>query len=321
MTTRDHVSILEAAYVEAGDDADWEERLLESLSTIDEGLGVVVGGFERLPDGHARRNTSFRGTSAPELLARFEGMVDGMPPGDVSVCFSFVNSGKTGSSVGVGNFAAYDAIMRPLGAGDCLGVFGLVDWKTTYGVYVPLRERRGETPGRSRRLQRLGAHLGAARRARSAHRDEAILEAGGRVAHLEGEAIAERETLRDRVCAIDRARTAAGRADLEAALDAWTALCDGRWSLLDRFDSDGRRYVVARRNHPGLGRPLALSPREEQVVKLHAMGQSSKYVAYTLGLSPATVSAHLRTGMRKLGLASKADLVALWTAVHPEWDA
>jgi DNA-binding CsgD family transcriptional regulator len=110
---------------------------------------------------------------------------------------------------------------------------------------------------------------------------------------------------------IDRARTKAGRADADAALDAWQGLVSGRWSLVDVFEQGGRRLLVARENEPEPPPEVRLSQRERQVVAYAVMGQSQKLIAYTLGLSIASVSAHLTSACRKLGVASRVQLAAV----------
>jgi DNA-binding CsgD family transcriptional regulator len=91
----------------------------------------------------------------------------------------------------------------------------------------------------------------------------------------------------------------------------WKGLVAGTWSLVERFESDGRRYLVAKRNAPDLGRRLRLSEGEARVVKLSALGHSQKYVAYALGLSQPMVSAHLASAMLKLRVRSRAELLTL----------
>jgi len=81
-----------------------------------------------------------------------------------------------------------------------------------------------------------------------------------------------------------------------------------RWSLVDRFDSDGRRFLVARRNEPDVRDPRALSPRERQVAAFAALGHSNKLIAYTLGLSASTIATHLAAAMRKLAVRSRVEL-------------
>ena len=54
----------------------------------------------------------------------------------------------------------------------------------------------------------------------------------------------------------------------------------------------------------------ALAPRELSVAMLYAQGQSHKYIAATLGLTPATVRTYLRTAYAALGVRNKLELVA-----------
>lgn len=54
-----------------------------------------------------------------------------------------------------------------------------------------------------------------------------------------------RDELRRATLAFDRARTKKMRADVELATKQWWPLVVSRWSLLDDFASDGRRFVVA----------------------------------------------------------------------------
>jgi DNA-binding NarL/FixJ family response regulator len=58
------------------------------------------------------------------------------------------------------------------------------------------------------------------------------------------------------------------------------------------------------------GRPVvALSPREREVIRLIALGNSSKEIARLLGISPRTVDTYRNRLMEKLGLRSVADVV------------
>jgi DNA-binding CsgD family transcriptional regulator len=142
---------------------------------------------------------------------------------------------------------------------------------------------------------------------------EAILRPDGTIEHAEEPAKAPRKraTLRRFAIEIDRARSRLRRDDPDRALEVWTALTSGRWTLLDHFDKDGRRYLVARRNDPRIAEPFALSERERQVVAYAARGQSCKLIGYELGLSPSVVSRELASAMSKLGVRGRAELVAL----------
>lgn len=59
-------------------------------------------------------------------------------------------------------------------------------------------------------------------------------------------------------------------------------------------------------------RPITaqLTAREREVSQLLVLGQSSKLIARTLGISPRTVEAHRTRLMRKLNAASASELVA-----------
>jgi DNA-binding CsgD family transcriptional regulator len=154
---------------------------------------------------------------------------------------------------------------------------------------------------------------------RSVSDEEAILSPDGKCEHAAppAQGRASRESLREAVKAIDRARGRTRRRDQDEALAIWKGLCSGRWSLVDRFESDGRRYVVAFRNDPSVRDPRALTPRERQIATHAALGYSNKLIAYALGLSISTVGWHLSRAMRKLGAASRADLVRLFSAFNP----
>src|SRR5262249_38065861 len=142
-------------------------------------------------------------------------------------------------------------------------------------LQVPL-PRIERTPALVRRTwARMAAHLGAGLRLRrelgsasAFDGAEAILSPSGRVDHAEEPApsTGAREQLRAAAVRIDRARGRLRRSDPGEALELWGGLVAGRWSLVDHFERSGRRYVVARRNDPGVEDPRALNLRERQVV-------------------------------------------------------
>jgi DNA-binding CsgD family transcriptional regulator len=185
---------------------------------------------------------------------------------------------------------------------------------------------------RSRRLwARVSTHLAAARRMRAVLHDdahaaedrlEAALTPSGRLAHAEGPARQRlaREALQEAVRRQERARGRMRRQDPEAATEAWSALVTGRWSLVDRFESDGRRYLVARPNEVRVPDPRALTERERVIAHLAALGKTNKLIAYELGLSPSTVATHLAGALRKLGLRSRTELVATLAGMAPSDD-
>jgi DNA-binding CsgD family transcriptional regulator len=53
-----------------------------------------------------------------------------------------------------------------------------------------------------------------------------------------------------------------------------------------------------------------LSPREQEVLRLIAAGHSNAQIATTLFVSPRTASTHAAHILAKLGLSSRAELIA-----------
>jgi DNA-binding CsgD family transcriptional regulator len=173
-------------------------------------------------------------------------------------------------------------------------------------------------------LSRVARHIAAAQRLRQSvqrtdHRisldAEAVLDQRGAVLHAEGEARGkvERKLLADATRTLVGAKGRFLDSDPEQVTSLWNALVDGRWSLVDSFDSDGKRFLLARRNALELPEPSALTPAERQVAALFARGHSSKLVAYELGHSASVVSSTLQRALRKLHLRSRAELIALFT--------
>jgi len=164
---------------------------------------------------------------------------------------------------------------------------------------------------------RLGVHIAAGHRLIRSRRVnegelagvDAVLEPSGRLAHVAEDhrdslALA---ALRARVVAVDRAR-AEQRHDWRATTGAWQGLTDGRWSLIDRFDRDGRRYYLARANVPDATHQ-ELTPREAQVARAAALGHSNKLIGYELGIAASTVATHLKSAAHKLGVSSRVELI------------
>jgi DNA-binding NarL/FixJ family response regulator len=125
-----------------------------------------------------------------------------------------------------------------------------------------------------------------------------------------------REALRALVLASERARLR--RTDPDEALELWRGLCDGTWSVVETFDTDGRRYLVLHENEPDVRGLRALSRREEQVVGFAALGHAENLVGYELGLSDSTVRSHLASAMRKLGVRTRYDLILLVSSLRHE---
>jgi DNA-binding CsgD family transcriptional regulator len=72
---------------------------------------------------------------------------------------------------------------------------------------------------------------------------------------------------------------------------------------------DGARYLLVRMRRPVSNR-IQLSPREQEIVRMVAKGHPNKVIADVLNISSWTVCTHLRRIFAKLGVGSRAAMVA-----------
>lgn len=181
----------------------------------------------------------------------------------------------------------------------------------------PFFARLGRTPlapRTSRVLADVAAHLASLARLRKAlggRREtlEAICAPDGRLLHGNAAAVAARTSLAAAVKAMERARGPLRRLDPDEAVATWRAMVEGRWTLVERTDTDGKRLLLAHRND----RPRALGALgriEVAVAGLAALGHSDKYIGYELGIARSTVSTHLARALEKLHLPDRRALVA-----------
>ena len=78
--------------------------------------------------------------------------------------------------------------------------------------------------------------------------------------------------------------------------------------LVDR-EVDRARYLLVRMP-PTNGKRIQLSPREQEIVRMVAKGHPNKVIADVLNISCWTVCTHLRRIFAKLGVGSRAAMVA-----------
>lgn len=113
---------------------------------------------------------------------------------------------------------------------------------------------------------------------------------------------------------MDDGTNAGGPPGHEAA-SVWRDLVEGRTTVIDHFDSDGRRFFVLRANR---GSASALTPRERRVTAAVRRGHANKRIAIELGVAESTVSSILRVAAAKLGVASRLDLVRMLAPLHSD---
>ncbi|CAN5161166.1 hypothetical protein BH09MYX1_BH09MYX1_07220 [soil metagenome] len=283
----DLITAVEAACAHAPTDAAWNARVLDALSVLDEGGGVILAMTEATEDGLVC--TEIGGTASAAIRNAFRACVEALSPDHAALALralggtASMNFGSSETELGLG------PTMRELGVCDCLLAHGVVDEGRTFGAYVPLATTRQVSPDMLKRFQLVGIHLAAGWRAR------------GR-----SQAIPPR--------ALDVAETSA-IPNGDKRLAVWHGVVAGRWSLVSSFERSGRRYLVAKRNLPEAARLRRLTLREAEVVRLAVYAPSQKHVAYTLGISNAVVSRHLSMAMLKLGVTNRNDLSSMVRAL------
>ncbi len=201
-----------------------------------------------------------------------------------------------------------------------------------HGVYLvaPLRKRTSLGAHEREHLQMMAAHFQAGSRLRRALRQPSANGAEETRLPLRAEAVLDPrafrmtdaagaaqdcdsiEEIREAAKNVDRARGRMRESDPLAALELWKALVRGRWSMVDWFDSDSRRFVLAVPNAPTVNDPRGLTKQEARVISLITTGHTNKLIGYQLGLSQARVSALVNSAMRKLGVRTRAQLVKRW---------
>jgi DNA-binding CsgD family transcriptional regulator len=327
----DAISIVEAAYDCESDICGWLGRLSsQAAPRMNRGFGIGVALYEPgiAPDWMplATRYSNEKIFSAmmrmclqfPAVFHRLNSVMSHV--GTVTEILKMTSAEAT-------SWPPFVEYMHPLGIRDVAGIIARDPSGHAIVFHVPTPDLRRPTRREAATWSRIAAHVSAGARLRRAlpgQKDDvagsadAVLSPSGSIAHAElpAQSPRARESLRQAAKAIDRARSKA-RSNEDEALDLWQGLVAGGWSLVDQFDSDGRRFLVARKNDPEVKDPRALTLRERQVLAYVAMGHSIKLIAYCLGVSPSSVSVSRAMAMRKLALRSPADVVRLFASPAP----
>lgn len=320
------LDVVDAAYKVDLPDAQWLQELAQAaLPHLDRGFGLAVFEYFK-PEG-----------TQPQIIQRFHQGI----PGELERIYSAVFA-KMDPAIRLKPFRLGPCIT----GSELMGLrkefrdephmkkfvqrFGMYD-----SIWITAAEPSGHGVGfhagrpsiqwaslqEKKRWGRVAAHLSTAVRLRHALRGrdtkhageigEAVLDPQGRVHDASGAARSPsaRELLRRAVLALEASRGTLRDTDPDASLDARKALVSARWSLLDRVELDGKRYIVARENPPGAPGPEALSPRERQVLAYAKLGHHNKLIAYELGIADSTVRVLLSRAAGKLGVRSRRDLL------------
>jgi len=323
------IDIVEASYDLELDNSYWLPNLLETGAPIlDFGLGFAGGLWAgQAPDGQPliaqwcaapgcadllRRYTLAAQAAGPELVAQ----TAQANAGSLDV---LSDSKDTWPRV-------YRALTENIGCKDMLTLFASDPDLHGATISIPSPTIIELSAQGRRHWQMLGIHITAGHRLRRNLIDINVEGVPATEMPLDAEALVDptkfvvsqaagdargrkaSELIRQAALRVDRARGKLRKTDPESALELWQGLVCGRWSLVDWFDTDGRRFVLAKPNAPKIIDPRGLTEREAQVATYAARGESGKLISYRLGLSPARVSTLLTSAMHKLGVKNRAEL-------------
>jgi DNA-binding CsgD family transcriptional regulator len=326
------IELTEAVYDLEMEDGAWIPNLLQvALPVLDHGLGVAATAYTRDPSApEFTVHQKFVVSGPSDLLARIDRVVGEWPR---EVYRELLRPGivATLSDVAAEHPECLEAYGRHIDG--CRDVFGItaVD-PNGYGILVfAFLPEVIRLKGRDRELWKMvGAHVAAGHRLRRAmvtaqsatelpHNAEAVIDPT-RLQLTDAAGLAQNKeaanALREAAVQIDRARGKTRKSDPAAAIEMWKGLTEGRWSLVDWFDSDDRRFVLALPNAPRVTDPRGLSERESLVTTYAMHGDSAKVIGYRLGISKGAVSGALKSAMRKLGVKTRAQLIERFSAFH-----
>jgi len=323
------IDLTEAAYdLELADQA-WLPTILErGLPALEQGLGVAGYEYGHPRDGGPVELRNLYVASGPADFAERHLRALSTTPPEVLREQLGRGSATTGSEYSkdhpeqLAHYVSHVDYCK-----DVLFLTAIDPQGAGVAIVAPLGEVTTLSPQEAQRWQMLAAHVEAGHRLRQGLATKAAADLAGTELPHDAEAILDTSTfrisdaigparkrssterLRRAAVAVDRARGAMRSTDPDTALEIWKALVQGRWSMVDWFDTDGRRFVLALPNSPDVLDPRGLTERESQVVTYAASGHTNKMIAYRLGLSSSHVSLLIRSAMRKLGVRTRAQLV------------
>lgn len=317
------LDVVRAGYGLSVSDPEWLRSLLETSSALlDRGEGLMAYTYDA--STRAVRFGEFATTG--RASASFERLAECVARQDAEVQYRIYRTGgafgSTSQLLGLGarleQAPFFVERFHPIGVRDFLTLNATDPTGMGLALCAPVRAISEPSASTRAAWARAAAHLAAAFRLRRGLGTtspmvsaEAILTPAGRIEHVEEGASSRRARSSLRRATKILEATTQRKASAPDAMHAWTALVEGKWSMIDCFDSDGKRFIVARRNDPRIPSQLALSEQEGQIIAYARLGHGMKLIAYELGLPLSTVAVLLERGMKKLGLRSRQELVSM----------
>jgi DNA-binding NarL/FixJ family response regulator len=312
------IELVEVAYARAPDDQSWADRVVAAarcLPPFNETTSLqIVEYTPALTSVHLPVATAPWFTS--ELREGLERHLLEILELDVALFHAYFSppslvatNREIDATLSPDSLACIRGIRRNLGITEGLAM--VLQPSPGVAIAVVAQQDEGFRLGRSQRttLTRAAIHLETAFRLR--RRPEvvrAVLDVDGTIRDRLG-GLRSPTALAEQARRIERARTNRSKTG-EGGLALWTALVEGELSLVERTVGARREYLVVE-NAPERCPMKALSPAELDVLGLASRGLSSKFVAYSLGISEVTVSERLASTASKLGVATRIELVRL----------
>lgn len=327
----DVVGVIEAAYAIERDDTRWLSALAEHAApALDKGFGVAAALYKVSDDGHAHIGSSVVVGGDAALFETLRLGTATVPPAFVERMFRVgpkCQSSSTLLGIPKEAFAGLPVAAATLVPKEIFDTHGVISGDPSGTGCTIMAPKRKWGPADRRTVHvwsRIAAHLAAAHRLRgrlasASEPVEAVLSPSGRIEHAEHGArdAASRAALVESAKRLDRARGSLRRRAPLEAVDLWRALVDGRWSLVDHFDNDGRRFLLARPNEPSARSALrALSARQRDALALATLGHGNKFIGYQLGLTSSAVAMLLARAAQKLGVRSRLQLMTAFRRVE-----
>lgn len=326
--TKDWISLVEAGYNLAGNDQQWLDKLREKADPLlGRGLWPTMMTYRYSPTSVVIEQTA---TNGPAKLVQWA--QESTCQKKLSVDLMYRSSIPVGSlsEVVYSRMPEVRHIPRRVSLGamsDALAVKAHCGSGRAILLWSGFTRLTSATAGERRRWPAVISHLAAGLRMRSLAKHvnlnaldqgknpvEAIIDSNGKLLHVSDQIAGNdsRASLREAARVIERIRRGRDRDEPERTMPLWQGLVEGRWSLVDRFDSDGKRFIVAIRNDPEHTDPRGLSLRERQIAEYVGIGYGNKAIAYTLGISLSTVSNSIACVLFKLGLQRRVELAAFF---------
>lgn len=296
----DLLRIVEAAYELDLPELDWLRGLLDAMRpSLDGGLGVAAYVYDASARPLAIRSPIL---DCPVDLGVLREAIARSSEDYVAGSWLSATVGTASETPGFFQHPSLGPLFGPGGIRDVFVVNALDSVGVGCWLGAPLPDVRVLDAEERSAWTRVAEHVGKALRLRLRLASEEPPDSTPRSSR------GARAALRAAIRQIDRAP-----AEDEPALRAarsWSALARAKVTLLDQFDTGGKRYIVARTVPQQPSEAELLTERERQVVEHVMHGHTYKAIAFTLGLSPSTVRVLVARAATRLGAKTREELVA-----------